>query len=107
MYCFHPDNLLAAYDGPVPPTLSKSQLQKLGKRLAKTDEPDSSDIERLENLSVEHDSSLETVITALAELGYEATGRLKRTDAIIDKIRLNHSNLANLQDIAGCRVVGD
>lgn len=86
---------------------SKSQLEKLGKRLARAELPAASDRALLQAYRLAHEAPLEDVLRWLALNGLEATWRLKTPETIIEKLRRERTRLTTMQDIAGARVVAD
>jgi Region found in RelA / SpoT proteins len=83
---------------------SRSRLDQLGRKLFKErlthDEQDEVDEWRYS-----HDETIVEVQRALAELGYEATTRLKNLGTIAEKIAREHTRLTTIEDIAGARLV--
>lgn len=86
---------------------SKSQLEKLGRRLRKAAVPSSEDVELLADFRAAHDAPLADVQEALRRLGLEPTSRLKTTGTIIDKLAREKTRLGSMRDIAGLRIVED
>ncbi|MEX0788716.1 MAG: hypothetical protein WD040_07950, partial [Anaerolineales bacterium] len=87
--------------------LSKSQIQKLGERLRRVDAPlQDSDLTLLDEYCQTFEEPYGEVMRVLADLGLNPTGRLpKTTRSITAKLTRLRTNLARMQDIAGCRVV--
>src|SRR6185503_8934841 len=86
--------------------LSKTQIDKLGKRL-RDENPTDTDLLALEEFRLSFGAAYEEVVeTIRTELGVETTGRpAKTTDSIVQKLRRGTlSNLSQMQDIAGCRI---
>ena len=86
---------------------SKSQLEKLGKRLRKAEVPATEDLDLLAQFQAAHDPALATAQDALRRLGLEPTSRLKTTGTIIDKLAREKTRLGSMHDIAGLRIVDD
>ncbi|MFF6774383.1 hypothetical protein ACFY8W_12550 [Streptomyces sp. NPDC012637] len=99
-------------------SMSKSAIQRLGKRLQEPDGATDDALSQLEELLIDYDDLLSAargVIDNLCDalswpLG--VTHRLKTTDTLIQKLRRakekgESTNLARVQDIAGIRVSGD
>lgn len=84
---------------------SKSQIDKLGKRLAKAEMPAEEDLSLLREYRAAHDPSLRSVVSTLAGAGLEAVPRLKTPTTIIDKLRREKTRLSAMQDVGGARVV--
>lgn len=90
----------------VPVALSKTQVDRLGKRLRESARLDDGDLQLLQDLRSDHADALEEVGRRLAEgAGLEPTTRLKTVDTIIEKLRrLPGLRLSQMQDVAGARV---
>ncbi|WP_052489155.1 hypothetical protein [Streptomyces sp. 150FB] len=87
---------------------SKSQIERLGKRLVQTPLPEESLLADLGNLLLAYDEVLEGATSAVRRLGYEPTGRVKNTGTILEKLRRHGGSwLKSIQDLAGMRVVVD
>lgn len=91
----------------MPRSLSKSQIDKLGERLAAPLTADE-DLDLLESLrSRDYANAMSSVIAVLRDLGVvpgdELTARLKTNATIIDKLRRG-TRLSSMQDLAGVRV---
>lgn len=101
----------------MPPSLSKSQVRRLGERLCKNT-PAGDDFELLATLQDEYLGALEAVDYQLREtLGLASdrlydgvrlslSNRLKRDRRIIEKLRRG-TELDRMQDIVGFRIVGE
>lgn len=94
--------------------MSKSAIDKLGKRLAKADVPAEEDVRLLFALQREYDEALRTCVAALPEIIFaakledhdiEVTQRTKTKETLLDKVRRG-SALSRIQDVAGARLVG-
>jgi ppGpp synthetase/RelA/SpoT-type nucleotidyltranferase len=91
----------------MPSPISRSQLDKLGRRLAR-DEPISDEDYRLLHLAASmYQAELDTVEERLRRLGFQATTRVKTTGTLVDKLRRTNLSLASIQDFAGARIVID
>ena len=85
--------------------LSNSRVTKLGD-LLRGGYDDASTLTELEEYRSEFIPSYNYVVRVLQEKLYlSVTGRFKSTLSIIEKLRRSSSRLAQIQDIAGCRVV--
>jgi ppGpp synthetase/RelA/SpoT-type nucleotidyltranferase len=91
----------------MPRPISRTQLDKLGRRLAR-DEPISDDDYRLLHLAAGmYQAELDAVEERLRHLGFQATTRVKTTGTLVDKLRRTNLSLASIQDFAGARIVID
>ena len=91
----------------MPRPISRTQLDKLGRRLAR-DEPISVDDYRLLHLAAGmYQAELDAVEERLRHLGFQATTRVKTTGTLVDKLRRTNLSLASIQDFAGARIVID
>jgi len=85
--------------------LTKSQINKLGEKL-RHEAIDADNLERLQDLRTLYDAPMAKAQAALKEkLRLDATSRLKTVNTIIDKLRREKMRLAEMQDIAGLRIV--
>lgn len=85
--------------------ISRSQLDRLGDRLASS-EPAEEDYLLLGRVLGAYDVALAEVQTRLEELGLTVTGRLKTTGTLIEKLRREQGmKLKGIQDVAGCRII--
>lgn len=92
--------------GLVPEALSKSQLNKLGKRLAAAEVPSDEDLDLLQQMRESYDEARAAVVGRLRDgLGLESSSRIKTVGTLVDKLRREPGDLARIQDIAGVRVV--
>jgi hypothetical protein len=91
------------------PDLSRSQIDRLGRRLRRAGKEDISDQDRelLEQLVASHGPALATVQAQLMQtLGVRVTSRTKTTGTLIEKLERSRSMaLSRMQDIAGARLV--
>jgi ppGpp synthetase/RelA/SpoT-type nucleotidyltranferase len=91
----------------MPRPISRTQLDKLGRRLAR-DEPISDDDYRILQLAAGmYQAELDSVEERLRDLGFPATTRVKTTGTLVDKLRRTNLSLASIQDFAGARIVID
>jgi hypothetical protein len=91
-----------------PLPISRSALDRLGERLAASDDITDADYALLlEVLSAYQEALLETR-ERLVALGYSPTTRTKTTSVLVDKLRRERGmKLKGVQDIAGARIVED
>jgi ppGpp synthetase/RelA/SpoT-type nucleotidyltranferase len=93
------------------PELSRSQIDKLGKRLrqAGPNNVSDEDLNLLEQLLATHQTVLTTVQLRLAkELELPVTGRTKSTGTLVEKLQRSPTMaLSRMQDIAGARLVAE
>jgi ppGpp synthetase/RelA/SpoT-type nucleotidyltranferase len=86
--------------------ISRSELDRLGARIAETDIIATDDLATLGQILIAYREALGTVAANLLSLGFTVTYRLKTIDTLVDKLRREHSlKLKSVQDIAGARVV--
>jgi hypothetical protein len=79
----------------MPRPISRTQLDKLGRRLAR-DEPISDDDYRLLQLAAGmYQADLDSVEERLRDLGFPATTRVKTTGTLVDKLRRTNLSLAS------------
>ena len=91
---------------------SKSQVDKLGKRLRSGGRVDDDDLELLQRVRATCDDALAAVTERLASIDVDGgplrpTSRLKTIGTIIDKLRRESIRLSQMDDIAGARIVID
>jgi hypothetical protein len=88
--------------------LSKSQVERLGKRLVASDQPEDADLHLLHELLLSRSGALEVAIACVRDhLQLAPTSRIKNTGTILEKLRRNGgSGLKSMQDLAGMRIVG-
>jgi ppGpp synthetase/RelA/SpoT-type nucleotidyltranferase len=93
------------------PELSRSQIDKLGRRLRRAGPNNVSDeeLDLLEQLLAAHGTVLATVQLQLAKtLGLPVTSRTKTTGTLVEKLqRSPNMALSRMQDIAGARLVAE
>lgn len=87
------------------PTLSRSEIDQLGRRL-RASAPTVEDLKRLEQVRSLYEAPLTEVIGVLVSLGLEPVSRSKTTGTMVDKLRrIPALRLSEMQDLAGTRVV--
>ncbi len=92
----------------MPPTLTRSQINRLGERLRRSEPPSEDDIRALQDLRAEYFAPMNAVQQILRErLGLSSTSRLKTDTTILEKLRRDRTRLATMQDIAGVRIWGN
>jgi ppGpp synthetase/RelA/SpoT-type nucleotidyltranferase len=100
----------------LPSGISKSQIQRLGKRIAAQQGPLDPADQSMLGVFLDHCSSALQVVHGTVEplvegygsgRGFElrATARLKNRETIREKIRRDHTNLVRMEDVVGVRVV--
>ena len=87
--------------------LTRSQINRAGRRLRKAETPDEADRQIYDEFRATFAEPLAEVVEALRGVagGAPVTYRLKRFETTVEKLRRLTSDLARLEDIAGCRVV--
>lgn len=91
-----------------PLPISRSALDRLGERLAASDEVDDADLDLLRDVLNAYQAALAEVQDRLVALGYAPTTRTKTTGVLIEKLRRETGmKLKGVQDIAGARIVAD
>lgn len=88
-----------------PLPISRTALDKLGKRLAAEDFVSDEDLDLLLEVLTAYQAALDEAQQRLRRLGYQPTSRTKTTSVLIDKLRREHSSLKSVQDIAGTRII--
>jgi ppGpp synthetase/RelA/SpoT-type nucleotidyltranferase len=90
-------------------SLSKSQVERLGKRLVAAHDPADADLQVLRALLLSRSDALEVAIARVRhQLQLAPTSRIKNTGTILEKLRRNGgSGLKSMQDLAGMRIVGE
>lgn len=87
------------------PATSRTQIDLLGDRLRRGS-PGDGDLRMLDDYRRSFGPAYELVVRTLREVGLEPTGRpAKSTGALVEKLHRESIRLAQVQDIAGCRVV--
>jgi ppGpp synthetase/RelA/SpoT-type nucleotidyltranferase len=91
--------------------LTKSQINKLGEDLRHLDPLDSIPepaLVRLQDFRSLYDAPLVEAQTRIKDrLGLDTTSRLKTVNTILEKLRREKTRLAEMQDVAGLRIVMD
>lgn len=86
--------------------MTKSQINKVGEKLRAPGLPDDDTLRRLQEIRSLYEPPMATVQALLKEtLGIDATARLKTVNTIVEKLRREKTRLAEMQDIAGLRIV--
>jgi len=85
--------------------MTKSQINKLGQKLRMLGPLDTETLRKLQEFRASFDAPMFRAQTQLKQLGFEATSRLKTINTIIEKLQREKTRLAEMQDIAGLRVV--
>jgi ppGpp synthetase/RelA/SpoT-type nucleotidyltranferase len=88
-----------------PLPISRSAMDKLGKRLAADDVVSDDDLDLLLEVLTSYQAALDEAQSRLRHLDYSPTSRTKTTSVLIDKLRREHSSLKSVQDIAGTRII--
>jgi ppGpp synthetase/RelA/SpoT-type nucleotidyltranferase len=89
-------------------SLSKSQIERLGTRLRKADEPSIADVHALSEFVLEQDAirlEVEAEVRDLCDPADAVTSRLKTKTSILEKLNRQRTRLSEMQDIVGVRVV--
>lgn len=86
---------------------AKNQARRLGERLRAADPPSPADLDMLDALIAAYDDSLHVAAERIRlSLSIEAAPRLKTIATTIEKLRRSHrAHLAEIQDLAGPRIV--
>jgi len=87
--------------------LSKSALERLGRRLVATDQAEAADIEQLHVLLAAYGPVLASAVDVVsAEVGLVPSSRVKNTGTITEKLRRNGGHtLGSIHDLGGMRLV--
>jgi Region found in RelA / SpoT proteins len=86
--------------------LSRSQVERLGRRLRKEVAPSLEDLRLLEQVRRTYEDARLEVVGTLRRDGLQGASRLKTTSTIIEKLRREPGmSLVRMQDIAGVRLV--
>jgi ppGpp synthetase/RelA/SpoT-type nucleotidyltranferase len=87
--------------------LSKSFLERLGRRLVEGDQPQRDDIEQLHVLLGAYGPVLRSSVEMVAaEVGFVPSSRVKTTGTIVEKLRRNGGHtLSSMHDLGGMRLV--
>lgn len=90
----------------IPLPCSRKQVNKLGKRLRDQDTLSGEDNVLLTDVLVAYEDAKDFVVSQLAAMGLEATGRTKETRTLREKLqRMPSMALLSIDDIAGARIV--
>lgn len=91
----------------MPRPLSKSTLERLGRRLVASDQTERADIEQLHVLLAAYGPVLAAAVEVVsAELGQVPSSRVKNTGTITEKLRRNGGHtLGSIHDLGGMRLV--
>jgi ppGpp synthetase/RelA/SpoT-type nucleotidyltranferase len=96
---------LARYAQPMPLPMSKGELNRLGDRLRVSDKISEADLTELALVLNSYQEVLDRVKLQLKSMGFLATGRVKTTGTLTDKLRRIHNfELSRMQDLAGARI---
>jgi hypothetical protein len=91
----------------MPLPISRSAVERLGKRLVTQLWPAPEDVEMLQRVLLDYGQALEEAVGLIAA-EFESTSRLKTTGSTIAKLhRLGGSMLKSIVDLAGMRIVRD
>lgn len=85
--------------------MSRTAVDKLGKRLATAGDVSDDDLDLLLEVLTAYQAALHETQQRLTNLGYNPTSRTKTTSVLVDKLRREHSSLKSVQDIAGTRII--
>jgi len=89
--------------------LSKAAVDRAGKRLRDEVVPRPEDVAVYEEYRASLSDSLNEVMAVVqaCEIRHResVSGRLKRIESVVEKLRRQHTTLTQIQDLAGCRVV--
>lgn len=85
--------------------MTKSQINKLGQKLRSLAELETETLAQLQEFRASFDEPMFSAQTQIKDLGFESTSRLKTINTIIEKLRREKTRLAEMQDIAGLRIV--
>ncbi len=90
----------------MPRTLTTSQINRLGDRLAKSSVASREDRDELQRLIAEYSAPMAVIQDRIrAELGINSTARPKTEKTTIEKLRRDRTRLSKMQDLAGVRIV--
>jgi len=90
-----------------PLDISRSQLDKLSKRLRNSETPSDGDLDALLEVLLGYQQALTETQVRLRSLGYSPTSRPKTTSVLIEKLKRERTSIKSVQDIAGARIVED
>jgi hypothetical protein len=91
-----------------------SAIDKLGRRLARSEHLDAVDLDQLLDLQGQWRGSLDPVLQIVASTlrlaphwqGLGVTHRVKTIETLIEKLRTRNTRLSTMQDVVGIRIVG-
>jgi ppGpp synthetase/RelA/SpoT-type nucleotidyltranferase len=88
--------------------MTRSQIERLGVRLVRTDPPAADDVAALHDLLLSYGDALEEAVATVQQaLSIAPSSRVKTTGTILEKLeRYGGSWLKSIQDVAGMRIVG-
>ena len=89
----------------MPLPMTKSAMDRLGKRLVVGIQVSENDFDELAQLVVAYQLVLEAVKDNIIGLGYRPTTRVKTRSTLVDKLRRETARLSQVQDLAGARIV--
>ena len=88
--------------------MTKSQVNKLGERLRAPGPPDDEDLALLQRFRERYSGPLRAAQESVRDhLHVETSARLKTINTIVEKLRRERTRLAEMQDIAGLRIVSE
>jgi len=89
----------------VPLPISRTALDRLGKRLSQPDAATEDDYAQLSQVLRVYELALSTVRNQLEASGFEVANRLKTTGTLVEKLRRERGmKLTRVQDVAGARI---
>jgi ppGpp synthetase/RelA/SpoT-type nucleotidyltranferase len=92
----------------VPPSASRKQIDRLGRRIAESGVVDGGDRALFADVLDYYQELLDVVCTPLTAMGLIPTSRVKTTGTLTEKLQRDHGmQLSRIQDISGARVVLD
>jgi Region found in RelA / SpoT proteins len=90
----------------MPLPMSKSALDRLGRKLAADAAVSDDELDQLADVVRAYQVVLDDVKAQLVALGFEPTTRVKTTGTLVDKLRREHGmRLSRVQDLAGARIL--
>ena len=92
----------------VSPPTSRSQIDRLGQRIAESGYVDNNDRALFADILDYYETLLDTVCDSLTDIGLTLTSRIKTTGTLVEKLQRDRGmQLSRIQDVAGARVVLD
>jgi prefoldin subunit 5 len=85
--------------------MSKTALDRLGRRLAEGRPANDDDLRQFAIVAEAYQESLDQVERRLDELGYAATTRVKTTTTLIEKLQRESARLSQIHDLSGARLI--